>query len=460
MVWGASVGWSCPAEKHLNEMVLRNDYVTEYAWTLTITPLAGALGVLPYMFFTRRIGPKKTMIVQAPLNALCWFLLGFRDNISTYHTARFFASFFSIGYLTCGQALVIQTVHRKYQKLMYSVVSTSMFVGVFLMNALGLFLTKHALCMLCTGGIVVTVVLLFWIPESPVYLMRNNPLRAKKSLEWYRGHKQNGSELDIIYNYVHFTSQTRTGFISMFKSKAVLKAILICTILFILKAMSGYYALVMDSRKWFKTAAISTYTDNMIFSCVLIIMRFLSSLTHLYGHFGIRKPLLWSTMGTALILALLGYYIFYVYISDDINVRFIILPALCLFCIMYEVGLSNCPEITLYDYLPCQVYEGVSLLMITGQYILVFIVSRVYLVTMHRYSFYVTLWILSLNLLFGFVFIYYLVIESFGKSLAQIQIEMGGNPIGTRGSRRQRIANPMDHIDTNAEIKNMVVQGT
>lgn len=439
-------------------MVDREDFVMDYEWTVTIAPLAGALGILPCAFFARKLGPRKTMILQTPLNLIFWFLLGYYDNLEIYNVSRFFVAFFSATYCYCGEELLVESVHRKYLKITYAMYRASLFLGVMAMNVLGPLLDKYILCICCASCVCVTFLLLFSLPESPVYLMRTNPLKAKLAYKWYRGEKANRTELDIIASYVHFLKNQTTGFIPMFKTKVVIKAVKICSILFLLKCFTGYYIFLIDSPKWFTedVACVSPYIDNIIFSMFLVIARFIGILVHLYGTFGVRRGLLISLFLMSAILAILGYYKFILLnIATNKMEGCVTLPSLCLYVFAYECGISIAPEMTLYDYLPFQIYNTVKKIMLTLMWFMIFLVLRIYMYLL-TYKLYATLWMLALIMFAGYVFIIFAVIESRGKSLLQIQIELGGNPIGTRGSRRQRIATPMDNVNTDAQLREMI----
>lgn len=455
------MGWSHPAIAHLKAMEIKDkDLEREHAWTVSIGPLAGCLGILPCAFFARRMGPRKTMILQTPFNLLFWYIMARYENPEGYNGARFCLAFLSATYYYCGEEMLTQTIHRKYLKIMYAFFRSSLFAGILAMNILGPVLKKHWLCLFCGVIIIANCMSLFYIKESPVYLMYNEPVKAKKVLLWYRGNHPIRAELDVLVQYVNFIKYQSSGFVPMIKTKVMKKAITICTILFLLKSVCGYYSFVIDSSPWFRKelCCIDPYIDNIIFSLVAVIVRFITQLVHLYGPFGVRKPLLVSTFSMSVILTILGYYKFILQNILNEKENCVSLPTLCFLCLAYECGLSICPEIVMYDYMPFQVYDLLKRILHTFMWATIFVVARIYFVTVSKFNFYITLWILALCMFCGYIFIMFAVVESTGKSLTKIQIELGGNPVGTRGSRRQRIASPMDKKDTNAELRDLITK--
>lgn len=438
--------------------MLIDDFETHYAWTVTLSPLATALGMFPCWFFAKRLGPKRTILIQTPFNVLFWILAAFfTSGIQLYNVFRFFIAFFSTTYYYCGEELMIETVHRKYQKVMYACCRTSVFLGILIMNSVGALIKKMDLFLYLASAVVVIFIVLLPLPESPVFLMRLNPEKAKKSLRWYRGNRETG-ELEIMANYVSFQKYETSGFVPMLKTKVVMKALKICSILFMLKGLSGYYAFTLYSPRWFiaKYSCVTPAVDSVIFSSIVCVVRFISVLLHLYGAFGIKKPLIVSTFTTSVLLIIFGYYKFILERVAENTGTCVTLPSMCMYACAYECGLSICPEITLYNYLPFQIYSLVNKIMQMMLWIVVFIVTRVYILTITKFHSHVTLWVLATNMFIGYILVMIFVVETKGKSLMKIQIELEGNPVGTRGSRRQRIANPMDQVNTDSEIRDLI----
>lgn len=445
-IFGAIYGWNIIAQAHIQYMTDKTeDREGQYGWSMTMGPLATAMGLLPCWFFSKRLGPKKTILLQTPLNIMCWVLAYFNTNVQAYHALRFFIVLFSTTYYFSGGELMIEAIHRRYQKVMYSFYKASFFLGILVADGYGhTDADVKQIFLFGCGAVAITFLFFVFLPESPVFLMRLTPERAKKSLRWYRGRYDITEELEIITNYVTFLKYETSGSMPMLKTKVVIKAIKICSMLFMLKGLSGFYAIV-TCRNWFVTqSCITPDIDFAIFSSFLVVIRFISPLVHLYGAFGIKKPLLFSTFASSVLLILFGYYTFIVNRLDSKDkLVCVTLPTLCFYVCAYEAGLSICPEITLYNYLPFQIYPCVDKIMHIVMWSSVCIVVRIYLFTYRNYS-HVVLWILAFNMFLSYVLVLIFVVEVKGKSLLNIQLKLGGNPVGTRGSRRQRIANPLD----------------
>lgn len=453
--WGAHYGWSFPAERHLQEMGIKSEVMA--IWVRTITPLAGTFGLPIASFFSKRVGPKQALILQCPLNLLCLFLMAFFNELRTYCTSRFFAALFSVSYVYCGEQLMIESVHRNYQKILYAIARTSFFIGILLMNLLGGRLKKTTLCIMCSSFIIINALILLMIPESPVFLMNGKPMESKTSLRWYRQQRNVREEINVIHMYVYSMQLQSSSFTPILKTKVVKKSIFICALLFVLKSMSGYYLLLMDSNGWFsENACINLYYDTVIFSVVVVVMRFLSYVVHLHCEVRNKKMILISTLLTAIVVGTLGGYKFYVHISHGKEIPCITLPTLCVYSVAYEFGLSFVPEVTLYDYLPAQIYETVQIIIMCSQWSLIFVLAWLYLFLMNHSFLFIILWVFMILLLCGFVFIWFVMVESQGKQLMQIQIALGGNPIGSRGSRRQRIPTPFDTSSTGQDLVRII----
>lgn len=415
------------------------------------------------MFFQQKAGPRKTILIQTPIQIIIWIALAFVSTKTWYNVCRFFTAFLATAYYQCGEELMIKCVHRRYLKIMYTCCQTAFFLGVLTMNAIGSVLEKRYLCLTMIIMLVLPFIMLLFVPESPLYLMNSNPEKARNALRWYRGNTEIRGEFETMEHYLNFQKYETSGFTVMLKCKVVLKAIIICAILFALKVLSGFYAVVLFSSRWFgdKFCCITPYVDNIIFSLVIAVLTFCSIPVHLYGKYGVRKPLLASTFLVSVLLIIFGYYKFILgkILSTD-RENCVTLPTLCVYVCAYTCGLNICPELVLYNYLPFQIYDFVNKLMNTLVWLFIYALAHVYAYTIVRYHSYFTLWVLACLMFAGYIFVMLFVIDVKNKSLVKIQTELGGNPVGTRGSRRQRIATPMDPPQTDITIKRLITRYT
>lgn len=188
--------------------------------------------------------------------------------------------------------------------------------------------------------------------------------------------------------------------------------------------------------------SITRNIDALILGSNMFISCFLSTWIHFRLIFGIKKPLLLSCSLVTVILFILCIYLYfveakYVFVFQRNNWIYQILVNLLI--VAFEVGLSCAPDIMLIDYTPNQVFPRAKLIVKFTQWIMIFLMTK----TFFRISALVygsgTFTIFAILSLCMCCATRLWVVESKGKTLVQVQTEIGGNPVGTRGVYNKKL---------------------
>lgn len=452
--FGSALGWSSPVLDNLiGKMEGKHESNLEYfiQWIVSLVPLGAAIGICGWTYCNNKYGPRKTMLIQSPFSLILWILLGLETSNSTlYMFARLFCGFFSVSYIISGESLLIETIHRaNAPKIIIG--HRSCILGGVLYSYIFQGYIKTILPGVWRIGItnptivVIHMIMLWLCPESPVYLYNKNEQKAIKSLIWYKGEKNIGEELRIIRKDAEMKNIDPEAHKYMFMAKVVRKALLIVFGLYFCQVFSGYYVFMFEyNRVWknYNAYCISKHGDIIIYGIVILTTNTISSIVHYRGNYGIRKPLLLSCgiMNVANFVALI-YVILYKQniIVDTFLPHYVPLISTCFYALGYEVGLSQCPDILLADYIPHQVYILARMICKTVTWLLVFCYIHIFtLINQLEGGMAYNIAIMSVTSLLTLIFVYICVIETKNKTLIQIQIELGGNPIGSRGGSRQR----------------------
>lgn len=442
------MGWANASIEHANDenetTRLENITIEMHSWIASMVPLGCTLGVIPFSYCNQQFGPKRTMLIQSPFYIFIWILLASITKTSIYLAGRFFCGFISISYRICGDTLLVDSVHRGYLKHMIIFQRCSTFLGVLITYLMGFELHKTVTTAVCALVTIIHTFLLFFARDSPVFLYGVNPAKAEEALAWYRGPQNAYAEMRKIRQDAELRNVDPAATSAMLYAKVVVKAILIVTGVMFFQIFSGYMVFLFYSiEAWHNTGEyFDPLTESAVYGICMLLFNFLAGCLHYRLYFGVRKPLLVSSSFVALQLAVVSAYM---YIRDH-NKELIIskLPWLPLvhvtfFLLFYEIGYSLLPDILLYDYLPHQVYRRAKYIVTAFWWFWVFILVKFFPSVTEASSDYVAFGILAGISLIGVFYIAVFVIESKNKSLVEIQLEIGGNPIGSRGKYRQRI---------------------
>lgn len=451
--FGSALGWSSPALINLIDLSATSENQSRFltAWVASLVPLGSSIGISVWTYFNDKLGPRKSMMIQAPFTLLVWIFLGTKRSITCYMVARFFCGFFSISYVISGETLLIESIHRKNLPCMIIGHRACILLGVLFSytftTLLRQIIRRHTTFSSSNiAFIVIHFIMLCFCPESPVFLYNVNEEAAIKSLIWYRGREILMEELRIIKKDAEIKRTDPDADKYMFYSRVVIKALLIIVALYFFQVFSGYYAFMFQySTIWefHGGTFISTVVDSSIYGCCMLLSNSVGSVVHFRGSYGVRKPLLISCFSIFLTYTLASIYgIFYNKNNQSLKKLGPIMPLIitCAYVICYEMGLSCYPDILICDYMPHQIYLRARMICKSVNWFFVFLLMHVFTFTRKKFHMEVVLSASAALSLCAFIFVYFFVVETRNKNLIKIQIELGGNPVGSRGGYRQRNA--------------------
>lgn len=456
LTFGIDLGWSSPATKyliHANHKSHLTHYsnvtADQYAWISSLMPLGCSLGIVPWCYSVTRIGPKHTIIVQTPFYVIAFFMTITVKRMDTFLAGRFFSGFLSISNLIGGECLLMDCVHRRNLGHMLVLFRSSVYIGVMLAYTIGHFLTTNLIIVTCAAAPIANMLLLFCLPESPVFLSGKSVLKAEKALTWYRGRANIYTEMRSLKTDADLRRMDTETNKYMLYSKVVVRALLIICGLIFFQVFSGYYVFIFYVLFLWKEAGIriDPFVEIIIFGMFLYFGNFFASMIHYHIHFGVRKPLLLSTTLIAMVLSIFAVYSFLVEkrVIDVQGFEWIPFMMLNIFVISYEVGLGVYADILLSDYLPYQVHVSAKMIVQAWFWFQVFFTTKYFITLKNLTTTTIIFGVAALISYLSVIYCYLFIIETKGKSLLQIQLEIGGNPIGNRGTfnRHQRGPTPI-----------------
>lgn len=151
--------------------------------------------------------------------------------------------------------------------------------------------------------------------------------------------------------------------------------------------------------------------------------------TFLAGWFGRRVLMLVSSLGVALSLTAVGIYFFLqdsIKISPDSLALISPLPLVGIlgFNILYAVGIGNLPYIMQAELFPINVKTVASSAATMFACVLIFVVAKCYQSIKDNFGHYTVFWSFASIAYLGVFFVYFLVPETKGKTLEEVQDRM------------------------------------
>ncbi|XP_013142983.1 PREDICTED: facilitated trehalose transporter Tret1-like [Papilio polytes] len=272
------------------------------------------------------------------------------------------------------------------------------------------------------------------IPESPYYHLKDDRYaEAKKEFMIIKGCKDSkwaDQQLGLIRVHVRESMENKSTLKELLCKVKYRKAVYIITGLKIFQYMTGSLAIQSYLE------IIFTQSSSISGPYVSIVYGFVQlgagvGATFLAGYFGRRVLMIVSCSGVALSLTAVGIYFFlqdYIKINPETLSAISSLPLIGVlgFNILYAVGIGTIPYIMQAELFPINVKTIASSAATMISCILNFTVTKSYQSIKDVFGHYIVFWIFAGIAYIGVVFVYFLVPETKGKSLEEIQEFMQG----------------------------------
>jgi SP family facilitated glucose transporter-like MFS transporter 8 len=172
-------------------------------------------------------------------------------------------------------------------------------------------------------------------------------------------------------------------------------------------------------------------TATIIVGVIQVVATFISTLV--VDRLGRRLLLLISDFVMAVCALLLGvfFYLKDVEKDDVTNLGWLPLTSVCVFIIVFSLGYGPIPWMMVGELFAPQIKGFASSLSCVLNWILAFLVTRFYSDLAIASGTHTTFWIFAGISLIGTVFVFFIVPETKGKTLDEIQKELGGSASAT-----------------------------
>ncbi|KAM0728666.1 Facilitated trehalose transporter Tret1 [Formica fusca] len=384
---GMVLGWTSPAGE--NGKNLAQDYnisisPSQFSWIGSLTTLGAGAICIPIGILTDLIGRKTAMLLMVVPFTIGWLLIIFSNSILMFYFGRFITG-------VSGGAFCVAAP-------LYTSEIAESEIRVF-----------------------------FFMPETPVYyLKKGNEEAARESLSRLRGDQYDVEiELQEHREALEKTNQSDVSFAVMIKSRAVKKGLVIAYGLMLFQQMSGVNSIIFYSSDIFTKAGSSLppAMASIIVGAVQVISVFFSTLV--VDKLGRRILLLTSIVVMFLMTFILGIYFYCITHNTAFdNLKWFALIPLCVFLIMFSFGFGPIPWMMMPEIFAPKVkgIAGSSACLLN--WLAAFLVTKFYNDMVDAIQSYGTFWIFSLFCAIGIAFVYFLVPETKGKTLDQIQREL------------------------------------
>ncbi|KAL0811515.1 hypothetical protein ABMA28_009906 [Loxostege sticticalis] len=360
---------------------------------------------------------------------LNWLLIIFANGSGMLIAARFFAGLGTGGICVAAPMYIGEIAETSIRGSLGAFFQLFLTVGILFTFVVGAWTHWRTLSIISAVLPPLLVIVFWWMPETPQYLLgKNRRHDAEKALRWLRGPDADiSAELEDMQKDVDNASRQRGGILSIVTSKAPRMA-LICSLgLMFFQQFSGINAVIFYTNNIFQSAGsdIDPAIATIIVGVVQTIATYISSL--LIERAGRRILLLQSCIIMGLCLVILGVYFKLQEGGVDVSmVGWLPLVCLVLFIISFSMGFGPIPWMMMAELFTVEYRGTASGLSVIINWFLVFVVTLCFPLMKEAIGIYSCFWFFACLMLICIFFVFFLIPETKGKTISQIQAILSG----------------------------------
>lgn len=441
-VCGTTFGWTSPeipklkgiADNPLGTPITKG----EEGWIGSLLPLGAALGPFAAGIAADKIGRKKTLLMSAVP-----FIIAFILNITATNVYYFLVSRFLCG-LGVGIVFTVLPMYigeisdDEVRGSLGSFMQLFIVIGLLFSYVLGPYLPVQLFnIILLVPPAAFLAIFLFFIPESPYYLVQIDDIDgAEESLVKLRAKSKNDvqKELETIKSLVEEAQQNKANFFDIFKSRGLTMALILSVSLVAIQQFSGINIVLFYAQDIFTDAGVSLAPE--ICTIAIGVVQVLASATTplLVEKRGKRFLLLLSAVGMGFAQGVLAFFF---YLKDDrdsdvSSIGWLPIASLITYIISYCLGFGPLPWAVMGELFPGNIKSVASTATASGCWVLGFILTNYFGIVTENIGKSGSFGIFAICCFLATIFTYKMLPETSGKSLQEIQDILNGNKPATK----------------------------
>lgn len=317
--------------------------------------MGGVLGSLAWSQVADKYGRKVAGYLTALPFVISWTMMIFAQDYRSMLIARFLVGIGCTGSLINVPLIVSEMADKDLRGPLGSCLVLFLNGGYLFSYIIGAFATFEQMNLYCSAIPVLFLVLFYWIPESPTYLINQDRLEeAKESLLWFRGDDEELTEIEMRFVLSQYdSSQANVTISSLFADRGVFKGFTIGFILIMGQQITGANFVLTYTAAIFKGAGSKLEPNlcTIIIGTLQLIAAFLSCIV--VNKAGRKALLLLTYFGIALGLIVMGICYYLISLGKDISsFSFVPIIALSFYVSCNAMGAGPVPYILFGEILP------------------------------------------------------------------------------------------------------------
>ncbi|XP_053980734.1 facilitated trehalose transporter Tret1-like [Hylaeus volcanicus] len=459
LTYGLTIGWQSPSVPLLQDKdspeVGEPMTDEEVSWLTGIMCLTGAFVSLGVAAIAERCGRKLSGCLATLPFAINWLLIIFATNHTHVFIARFLAGFGGAISLYIVPRYVSEISSDEIRGMLGSLLVLLLNGGIMVGYILGALLKFRIFAVTAFTIPLLYFVFIFFLPESPVYLVQHNRLyEAARSLRWLKASHEPTVQRELARLQAEakelYVSGKSVGFSDLFRDKATIKGLVITLGLFAAQQLCGIFAMISYAETIFKISgsSLSPNTSAIILGAIQLFGSYLS--TSLMERLGRRILLLTSASGMCICHYTLGIFCYLQVLEIDVSaLNWIPVVMLSVYMICYSLGVGPGPYVVSSEVLARDVASMCMTLGLFVVWITAFVVVKFFTNIASVLGMYGCFFVLGTLCVAIFAFVFVLIPETKGQPRQLILDRLNGLPCSID---KTRYATSSNIIQKNAPL--------
>ncbi|KAJ8942447.1 hypothetical protein NQ318_002659 [Aromia moschata] len=436
-VCGTTFGWTSPEIPKLHD--LKDNPLgqviteTEEGWIGSFLPLGAALGPFAAGIAADLLGRKKTLLISAVPFILAFVLNLIASDVNYFYLSRFLCGLAVGSVFTVLPMYIGEISDDEVRGSLGSFMQLFIVIGLLFSYGLGPYMSIHSFnIVLLIPPTVFLAIFLFFIPESPYYLVRvDNMDAAEEALTKLRAKSKIDvqKELEAIRSAVDEARENKASFFDIFKSRGLTMALFLSVSLVALQQFSGINIVLFYAQGIFTSAGVSLAPEICTIMIGVVQIVASGATPVLVEKRGKRFLLLLSAVGMAVAQGALAYF-FYLkdnQKSDVSAIGWLPIASLVVYIVTYCLGFGPLPWAVMGELFPGNIKSVASTVTASCCWVLGFLLTNYFNIVTSLIGTAGSFGIFSVCCVIAAVFTYVFVPETSGKSLQEIQEILNGN---------------------------------
>lgn len=428
---GTLLGWTSPAQIEMTD----GGYgfpvsADQFSWVGAAMTLGAACICIPIGFLINLIGRKLSMLLLVCPFIVGWCLLIWAQNVVMLYVARFILGVSGGAFCVAAPMYTGEIAQKEIRGTLGSFFQLMITGGILFVYAVGAGLSVFWLSIICGLLPILFGIIFVFMPESPTYLVSKNKIEsAVKSIQWLRGSDYDyNAEIDELKVIEQKIKDNPVSIGSALMLPVTRKALTISLGLMFFQQLCGINAVIFYSTDIFRDAktGIDANLSTIVVGIMQVVATFVSVLV--VDKLGRRLLLLASASIMALSTICMGVY-FYMQEQDPESVTtlgWLPVCSLCIFIIMFSLGFGPVPWLMMGEVFASNIKGVAGSIAGTTNWLLAFIVTKTFVNLKTALGTGQTFWLYAGITIVGAIFVFFLVPETKGKSLNEIQEILAG----------------------------------